>query len=296
VTDADGRTTGTLLVLAAAAAFGTLGVLGKVAFATGWNVPSMLAGRFFLGSVVVWAFLLARRRRRPPEERASLRLRGRSLAAAVALGAGCYAGMSGLFFASLSVLTAGVATVVLYVAPVLVVLESAAFLGVRPGRRALVAVPLSVGGVALIAGADPAGVDPAGVALVFGAAALYATYITAGRAVLESVDGPLLAGYVTPAAGAGAAAYGVAVGPFPVPTAPRALAVVLVLATVGTAFPVVAHFLGLRLVGANRAGVLATFEPVVAVALGAVALGEPVTAVTVVGGAMVAGGVLLVRG
>jgi len=51
---------GTALVLISAAGFGTLGVLGELAAAAGLSIPTVLAFRFLLATLVVWLVLGAR--------------------------------------------------------------------------------------------------------------------------------------------------------------------------------------------------------------------------------------------
>lgn len=278
---------GAALVLVSAAGFGTLGVLGKVATAAGLSIPTVLAARFSLATVLVWPALALSGDLRP--------LRGRNLAAAVALGAGGYATMSGLYFWGLSFMTAGLVALVLYTYPVFVALMAAAALDEPATSRRVAAVGLAVAGVALVAGADPAGADPRGVAVVLGAAVVYAGYITASRATLGSVEPGVLTAHVVPAAAASFLAVGTATGRLTLPTLPAAWAVLVAIAVVATAVPILAFFAGLSRVGAGRASVLSTFEPVVTVALGAAALGEPVTATTVVGGGLVLAGVVVLE-
>lgn len=278
---------GAALVLVSAAGFGTLGVLGKVATAAGLSIPTVLAARFALATLFLWPALALSGDLRP--------LRGRDLLVAVALGAGGYAAMSGLYFWGLSFMTAGLVGIVLYTYPVLVAGMAAVALDEAVTRRRAAALGLAVGGVALIAGADPAGADPRGVAVVLGAAVVYAGYITVGRATLGSVQPRVLTAHVVPAAAASFLVFGTATGRLAVPTTSVSWAVLVAIAVLATAIPILAFFAGLSRIEAGRASVLSTVEPAVTVALGAVALGEPVTATTLVGGGLVIGGVLVVE-
>ena len=274
----DGDAVGVALVLVSAAGFGTLAVLGEYAFAAGLNIPSVLALRFGAASVVLWPLLLASR------STDALRLRGRTLGFAVALGLLGYTGQSALFFWGLEYLTAGMTTLVLYTYPVFVLVLSRVALGESLTARRVLAVPLALGGVVLVAGADPAGVDPVGVVIVLGSAVVYSGYITVSRVALDDTDGLVLAGYVAPAATLSFLAYGSATGSLSAPATVHGWLVVAGIAVLATALPMVTFFAGVSRVGASRAGLLSTLEPVVAVALGAVLLAEPVTVVTLAGG------------
>lgn len=284
--DMDDARLGTLLVLASGAGFGTLGVLGVIAGDAGLSIPTVLLLRFGLATVVVWGTLGARGELE--------RLRGRSLLTAIALGAGGYATMSGLYFVGLEFMTAGMVGIVLYTYPAFVLALAAAFLEESVGVRSLAALALALGGVALITGADPAAADPRGVGVVLVGAVVYAGYITVSRTTLEDVTAPTLTAHVMPAAAGTFLVVGLATGSLSVPSGPVAWGAVVGIATVATAFPIFAFFAGLSRIGAGPASILSSVEPLAAVALGAVLLGEPVSAVILVGGAMVLVGVVVV--
>lgn len=278
---------GVLLVALSAAGFGTLGIFGKLAFAADLSLSTMLVVRFFLATALVWAVLWSR---------GSLRLlSGRPLAVALSLGAFGYAAMSGLYFASLSFLTAGLAGIVLYTYPAFVILLSAAALGERVTVRTVLSLVTALAGVVFITEADAAGADVRGIALVLGAAVVYAAYITASRAVLETVEPHTLMAHVLPAAGLAFLVYGTLSNGLSAPTNGYQWSLLLAIAVLATVVPVFAFYTGLERIGAGPTSIVSTVEPVVTVALGAAVLGEPVTTATVLGGGLVLAGVLLVR-
>ncbi|WP_254546029.1 EamA family transporter [Halomarina pelagica] len=289
----DDETVGAALVTCSAVGFGTLAVLGEYAFAAGLNVASVLALRFSIATALVWPLLLVARSR--AGDLASLRLRGRTLAIAVLLGLVGYTGQSALFFLGLRYLTAGMTTIVLYTYPVFVLLLSATVLDESLTRRDLVALPLALGGVLLVTGADPAGVDPTGVLIVLGSAVVYSLYIVVSRVALDATDGVVLSAYVMPAAALSFLALGGATGRLALPESRLGWAAVLGIAVLATVLPVSTFFLGLRRIGPSRTGIVSTVEPAVAVALGALLLDEPVTLATLVGGVLVLAGVVLVQ-
>ncbi|PSQ45220.1 EamA family transporter [Halobacteriales archaeon SW_6_65_15] len=277
---------GTPLVLVSAAGFGTLGVLGELAAAEGLSIPTVLTFRFVLAALVVWAILGARGELR--------RLRGRPLVG-FALGALGYAAMSGLFFWGLTFMTAGLVGIVLSTYPVFVVAAATVGLGERVTRRTVAALGAALAGVALVTGADPAGADPRGIAVVLAAALVYAGYITVSRSALTTVDPQVLTAHVLPAAAVAYLAVGTATGQLRIPATVYEWELEVAIAVVATALPIFTFFAGLRRIGASRASIVSTVEPVVTLLLGAAVLDEPITPVTMVGGALVLGGVLLVQ-
>ena len=282
----DDARVGALFVLCSGAGFGTLGVLGVVAGDAGLSIPTVLFLRFVLATVVVWVALGVRDQLR--------RLRGRNLLVGLALGAFGYAAMSGLYFLGLELMTAGMVGIVLYTYPAFVLVLAAAFLGEPVGRRSVAALVLTLGGVALITGADPAVADPTGVGIVLAAAAVYATYITASRTTLKDVSAPTLTAHVMPAAAGTFLVVGLATDSLSVPSGAVAWGAVVAIAVLATALPIFAFFAGLSRIGAGPAAILSAVEPVVTVLLGALLLGEPVSAAVVVGGGLVLVGVVVV--
>lgn len=279
--------TGIALVLVSAAGFGTLGIFGKLAAAVGLTIPTLLFFRFLLASVVVWSLLAARGR--------LVRLRGRDLAVGLGLGAFGYAVMSGLYFWGLSFMTAGIAGIVLFTYPVFVVALAVLVLDERITRRTALALALTLLGVVLITGADPARADPRGIAVVLAAAVVYASYITVSRIALTTVPADRLTAHVLPAAGATYLVVGTARDALAVPATGYEWGLVVAIAVVATALPIFTFFAGIARIGASRASIVSTTEPVVTLLLGAAVLDEPVTLATAAGGALVLVGVLLVQ-
>ena len=273
------------MVFAAAAGFGTIGIFGEVAASIDLALSTLLPVRFTVATVAVCGVAVARGWSLPAARRDRL--------AALSLGV-VYTLMTLAYFVSLRTLTAGLATVVLYTYPAMLVVLSAAALDEAITSRKAVAVGCATAGVALVAGTGAAGAEPVGVALALASAACYAAY-TAGsrhvvpRATPEGVMVGVLVGTTL-----SMALYGVLDGGLAVPTGGDEWAVVLGIAVVSTVAPHLLFYEGVSRLEAGRVGVVSTVEPVVAVVLGAVLLGERVTAVTIAGGALVLGGVILV--
>jgi drug/metabolite transporter (DMT)-like permease len=277
---------GALFVLCSAAGFGTLGIFGTVAGDIGLSIPTVLFFRFTLATVLVWTLLGVRGRLKL--------LRGRDLLAGVALGAFGYAAMSGLYFLGLEFMTAGMVGIILYTYPVFVLVLAAAFLNEPVGRRSIAALGVTLSGIALITGADPAAADPRGVGIVLVAALVYASYITASRTTLEDVAAPILTAHVMPAAAVTFLVIGLGTDSLAIPSGTVAWGTILAIAVFATAVPIFTFFAGLSRIGAGPAAILSTVEPVITVALGALFLAEPVSAVVVGGGSLVLLGVVLV--
>ncbi|MXV60871.1 EamA family transporter [Natronorubrum sp. JWXQ-INN-674] len=278
---------GIALILVSAIGFGTLGIFGIYAQRAALSIPTVLVFRFLLAGALIWVFLAWRGE--------LTILSGRPLLIAVALGGIGYTAQSGLYFLGLEFMTAGLVAIVLYTYPAFVVVLAVATIGERLSRPMVGALCLAFAGIVLVTGANPAGASLAGVVIVLGAALAYACYITGSRAVLETVDPMVLTAYVLPAAGVSCVVIGTATGQLAVPTTPSAWTILLCIAVFATAVPVVTFFAGLKYIGASRASIVSTAEPPVTVVLGAALFSEPVTATTVIGGALILAGVIVLE-
>jgi drug/metabolite transporter (DMT)-like permease len=290
-----------LLVLCSAVCFGTAGIFAKFAFAAGLNVSSTLALRYSLAGVAVWVVVLGRHLARSARSETlgegvgSLRLRGRSLLAAVGIGIGGYGLANWLYFWGLQSLTAGRAAIVFYTYPLFVLVLSTSLLGERLTTRLGLSLPLGITGVALLAGigGNPATIDPIAVAIVAGAALAYAVHITGSRSMLGTIDPVIFTAHLLPTMSVAYWGAGFALGRLQLPETTSSWSIVLLLAIVATAIPTLALCAGLTRIEANRASVLGMAEPLAAVVLGAIVLSEPVTATTVLGGLLIVGGAYL---
>ena len=112
------RTSGTLLCLASAAAFGAMGVFGRLAYDDGATVGTLLAVRFVLAAALCWALVLAR------GELGSLSRR--DALAALALGAVGYAAQAGGYFAALERIDPSLLALLVYTFPAIVAVAAVA--------------------------------------------------------------------------------------------------------------------------------------------------------------------------
>src|SRR5918992_2232119 len=135
------RSSGTLLCLASGAAFGAMGVFGKLAYDEGATVGTLLAVRFSLAAVMFWALVVA-----GGEARGLAR---RDAGAGLAVGAGCYTLQAGLYFAALERIEASLLSLLVFTFPAIVA-GAAVLLGrERLERRRVAALGLASRGVVL---------------------------------------------------------------------------------------------------------------------------------------------------
>ena len=276
--DAAGHARGVALALLSATGFGAMGVLAKVAYAHGADVPTLLAGRFTIAALLLWAVVAIRRPSLPPR---------RVLIAGFLLGACFYGAESGLYFTALTRLDASMVALLLYTYPVLVVAGAVLLRRERADRDRAIALAVAIAGAVLvIAGAGTGALDGLGVTLALATAVMYSTYVLVAEGVTRRVDPLVLAALVTTGAATSTTIFGAATGSLHA-VDPTGALVIVALAIVSTVIPITAFLFALPLVGASTASILNTLEPVVACTLAAAAFGEALSPLQLLGGTLV---------
>lgn len=275
---------GTLAVLVSAVGYGFLAVLAKLALEAGAGVVPLATWRFVLAAGLVWAMLAASRRPVPRRD---------AWPALTGLGA-LYAVNALAFLSALQWIPASTATLVFYAYPVVVVLLAGVLLGERFGARKASGTALAVAGCALTAGLA-AGGDRRGIALVLLAMASLSVYIVSGRRLLPQHPARGSAAIVVSATALVFLVLAGASGQLALGGGRRALGLVALLALVSTALPITLFVAGLQRIGAGRAAIYSTVEPVVTVIAAWLLLGERIGTLQYAGGALILAGVLWLR-
>lgn len=304
------RLLGGLIVAAAAACFSVNGPWSRLAYRDGMEPLGLVTWRAGLAAAVLLGFVLWRTSRgRPiPSPRG---LGGRVRAGLLLAGVATLLDNL-LVFAAFERLSVAIALLTFYTYPAMVTVAVAALHRERPTAAKLVALVTALVGVAIVVASD---VDPAegirldglGLLLALGAAAVHTGFVLLSRNGYRGVSSEQSAAFILALTFLGLlalAAAGIALGV--TPRAPGQLAfplehgsvvpTLILLGVVGGSAPFILYLVGLRMIGAMRTAILAMLEPVAAVAMAAVLLGEPIAPLAVFGGALVLGaGALLQR-
>jgi drug/metabolite transporter (DMT)-like permease len=280
------------LVALAAVCFGTLGPVTRYADEAGVGSLAIVAWRAAIGATGVLVLLLVlrgvagRRSLRPGDVPVRDRwfVAGGSLANLV---------LNLAMFIAFVRIEIGLSLLVFYTYPAFVALVSVVWFGERLDGLRWGALALSMAGLVLtLSGAGGLGtLDGPGIALSFIAALTQAFYVLAARHGFAAIP-PVEAAATTMAGAAmGYVVIAVATGQLATLSTPlassSALLPVVLAGTVGAGIPTLCFITGIRLLGAPRAAILATLEPVVGVALAAMLLGEEPAPVQLVGGALI---------
>jgi drug/metabolite transporter (DMT)-like permease len=288
------------LIVVAAVCFGTLGPITRYADDAGVGSLAIVAWRAGIGATAMLLLLLALR---GASGRRALSFRELPTRDRWFIGAASIANL----FLNLAMFIAfvrieiGLALLVFYSYPAFVALASVIWFGERLDAVRWSALVVSMLGLTLtLAGSgDVGGLDALGIGLSFLAALTQAFYVLSARHGFGRVP-PVEAAAVT----MGGAALGYLVialvtGQLVSLGAPlgstQALVPVVLAGVIGAAIPTLCFITGIRLLGAPRAAILATLEPVVGVALAAWLLGEQPALLQLVGGALILAAAVLLQ-
>lgn len=296
------RLVGIALVVISAAAFGTLAILGRYAYAQGMDTLSILFLRFSLSALLLAAPGAARlivRRQSPAQDRPlPRRVPRRVWLQLVGMGAVGYVGQAYAYLTALKYASSGLVALLLYLYPIFVILLSAVWPGAVHERitlRKLLAFGLALAGLALTVG--PQGGQGLGIFLALLAAVIYSVYIVVGAQVLKQVSAIQSSTVIFASAGATfglwLAVSALRGGAYHLPASGAGWLVILLLVLLATVLPVVTFLAGLERIGAANAAMLSTLEPVVTVLLAAWLLGESLPAIALLGGGLILAAVLL---
>jgi drug/metabolite transporter (DMT)-like permease len=261
------------LVLLAATTYGTMPVLGRVAYDAGADIYTFLALRFIAAAAILWIWVIARGLPLP---------RGRLLAQVIAIGAVLYFAQSLTFFESVKHADISIVAAIAYTYPIALMVLTA-----LTGRDELAPVKVlaalgAVAGAVMVVGAG-GHAEVIGIVLVMTANILYAFYLT----ITEWVIPPgyaTSAGVVIVTAAGFSFASAVAVGPgFHPPAGFEGWAAVVGVTLGPTVIGVIALIAGLQRIKPVATATLAALEPVVAVILAVLLLDEAVSPLQVAG-------------
>jgi drug/metabolite transporter (DMT)-like permease len=288
------------LVVLAAVCFATLGPVSRFAFAAGvdeltlvtWR--AVIGGLFVAGTVVVLTRLgqvVSRPLRDIPPRQRLMNVAAGLINAVLNLAA----------LMAISRISIALTLLVFYTYPAMVALVSTAFFGERLDALRWTALGVSLFGLALVVvGAGELGeVNLVGVGLAFVGALCQVAYALTAQRGFSSVPAPQAGGITFAVAALAYLVFAGFTGQLAMLDAPlasnAALLPVVFAGVVGAGIPTMAWIMGIRILGAPRAAVISTLEPVVGVALAALLLAEIPTPLQIVGGACIVGAAIVVQ-
>jgi drug/metabolite transporter (DMT)-like permease len=276
----------TLLIGLAACGFGAIAILVTLATRTGAPLMMLLAGRYLLGAVILGAIAAIA---------GDLRLDRRAWRVLAYGGVGQVL-ISVVSLSALRYIPAATLSFLFYTYPgwVAVIARFRHSEPLTPVR--LFALALSLAGIFVMVGAPGAAtLHPMGVALALSAAMLYATYIPMIGALERGLPPVATATYMSAGAAVVLLVAGGALGDLTLGLHRVAWLAIILLAVVSTVGAFLGFLRGLRVLGPVRTAIVSTVEPFFTALMAAWLLDQPLTAATLMGGALIAAAVVLLQ-
>jgi drug/metabolite transporter (DMT)-like permease len=215
-----------------------------------------------------------------------------------------FLGFLGYYFASftdflgLQYITAGLGRLLQFLYPTLVVILTWAILRRSATMREIVALGVTYAGLALVLASSVAGQHenlPLGAGLVLASAASYAVYLVLGTEVIRRVGSMRFTAYALVVASICCVVQFVLLRPLTALDLPwQVYGLAVAMAILSTVLPVFMTAEALKRIGANHVAILGALGPVSVIITGWLGLDEMMTAMQILGAALVLGGVVLV--
>lgn len=255
-------------ILLAGGLWGTTGLFVRGLGALGFDTMQLVAARAVVAALVLLVIALIRDRR-------LLRIRLRDLWMFVGTGIVSYVFYNWCYFRCMQRCSLSVAAVLLYTAPMFIMLLSAVLFGERLTRPKAAALGLALAGCALVSGLlGGSAVSPLGLLSGLGAGIGYALYTIFSLFALRRYSSLTVTFYTFLAASVGVLPFIPLRGTLQLIETADAAPELILLGILTNVLPYLLYTKGLTWVEPGRAAVLATMEPVAATVISVAVLGE----------------------
>ncbi len=262
--------------LIAALGFGASNVFGKIAFAAGADVLTLVTFRGFVGIAFVWGWLHFS----PAPVQHTPRARRVSLGLGLLFAANVYC-----VFKAIEAIPVPIAVLAYFVYPILTGIGGAVTGLDKLSWRGALAALVAFGGVALMIGAHPEGIAPLGLAYAFAAACARTVMLLVTRASLTGADSRLTSGYSLASSTAVLALVCFATQTWNLPQTLPGWGGFLG-TSVATTVAVLALFASTARIGPFRTALTMNLEPVTSTLLSMLLLGETMGSLQMLGAAI----------
>lgn len=278
---------GILFVVLSAVCYGFIAIFVKFAYAGQVNLTTILAGRFVLAALFMWLLVFIRKQ--------PVSFSSRDILSLLLISILGYWASSTLFFASLRVIPASLASLLLFTHPVMVSVAEAVIYRYRLTPGKISALALSTAGLIMVLGNIGGEVDPEGVMMALGAAVFYTAYLLYGQRVVRKHPPDVVTAYLLTFAAVGFTSYGAASGGIFLGFPASSWIWILAMAFVSTFSAVLFLFAGLKRLEAGKASVISTLEVVFTVLFSSILLGDSMNMLQIAGGLMIVSGIVILR-
>lgn len=265
---------GPILIILAACFWGSMGIFVRKLTAYGFTSIQIVAIRVTLAALVFSLILLIR-------DRKGFKISPNDIPLFLGLGLGSILFFTVCYFAAITIMPLSTAAILLYTSPFWIMLMSVLFFLEKLNAVKIIALIMAFGGCVLVSGISGEGISLVGLLLGLGSGIGYGLYSILGTIALKRYSPYTVTTYTFITAAIGSWFICRPKDMFTkFADAPNLLWLIFfcfLTALITAVIPFLFYTLGLHMVEASKAGILATVEPMVATIIGIVFFSEKLT-------------------
>lgn len=269
---------GTSQAALSASCFGIMGFLGSTAYAEGISVYNLMTFRFGIAGIIFLSILIYKFKSKKVgyKEHILKYITPKYIAVGFIFGAIGYAGQAFLVFSSIKYIPTGLASILLYTYPTFVILIDAIFFKKSPSKLLIVSLILGFLGCFLaIKNVSNGPTSLLGIYMGIGAGLWYAIYIKVSEILLNKIPNEITITFMSIGCFTTFLLASIFSDTgFSIPETRDGLGAAFLLAIISTVFAIKFLFLSIEKIGAPKASITSTLEPVIAVLIGVTFLHE----------------------
>jgi len=281
---------GTILIMITAVCFGLAAPAAKIAYSEGASPIFALAVRFSMAALVLWAYNIFFGRRE------KLSVTKRQLILLFFTGGIVYFLTTMLYYNAILYIPVSLHVMVFYIYPTLINIFSVTVLKEKISSRQVLSLAIGFLGIAMMVWSPGILINWFGIMLSFLAALGNGSYVLmVGNKNIEGLDSITVTTYITTFAAASFIVSGIFTNQLMLNVSIKGFLAIMFVAVFSTVVATITLYLGVKKIGAARASIISTFEPVVGAFLSILLLNEKFIPLQIVGAVFVILAVVLVN-
>lgn len=279
---------GIMIVALSAVAFSAMTLTGKFIQSLGVSTNTMLFLRFFLSSAYLGLYFLIKK---VPFYKDFIKIKK-----SLFLCTFTYILMSASFFFSLTLIPAGLATMLLYTFPIHVLYFSYIIKNEPITKNKIYPLTITLMGVILTTGLFSKGISFNGIGIVLASlsAVFYSLYVMFIDDMVKEVNPYTSSFYIFGTSSMGFLALAIVTSTLVIPRDINVLALFIIISFLSLV-ALVALSKGIELIGPTKTSIVSTIEPLSTLTFGAIIYNEIITPISVVGGLLIILGIVILR-
>ena len=265
---------GPVLIILAGCFWGSMGIFVRKLTTYGFTSIQVVAIRITLAALIFSLFLLIK-------DRAGFKISPKDIPLFLGLGLGSILFFTICYFAAITIMPLSTAAILLYTSPFWIMLMSVLFFREKLNAVKIIALIMAFGGCVLVSGISGEGITFVGLLLGLGSGIGYGLYSILGTIALKRYSPYTVTTYTFIIAAIGSWFICRPKDMFSkfasAPNLAWLIFFCFLTALITAVFPFLFYTLGLHMVEASKAGILATVEPMVATIIGIVFFSEQLT-------------------